>query len=643
MSTQNDSRQILAATMRRCLPPMGYVLVFSLAINLLFLTSSLYMMQVFDRVMSSKSMDTLLFLTAIALFALLVLSTLEMVRSYVMVRVGSWMDAKLSNTAFDRVIGATLDGKNYNVQSLRDIQSLKGVVGGSGLFPLFDAPWAPIYLLVLYMLHPVLGHVALAGAVILFMFAVINEVATKQPLGLAGNATSQAMLVTETAQRNAQAIEAMGMVGAMKQRWLASNQNARLLQQNASDRASIVLSASKFFRQSLQIAIFAAGAMLALQQEISAGAMIAASMLMGRALAPVEQAIGTWKQILSARQAYARLQTFFGHGERRDDAMQLPVPAGHLHVDNVSFAIGEPPRPLLKRIDFQLAPGEVLALIGHSAAGKSTLAKLMSGIHKPNAGTVRLDGADIFQWRRDDIGNHLGYLPQDVELFPGTVAENIARMEQPDAEAVTKAAQLAAAHDLILTLPKGYDSEVGNNGINLSGGQRQRIALARVLYRMPKCVILDEPNSNLDNDGEEALAAAVKAMKDYGAAVVIISHRPSVLRLVDKIAYMKDGVIELFGTPDAVLAKLRGSAPAEAKAIDAANAQHAAEANPQPEATGQADAENKQTAAEEKAKADGKLVDLSQRRRKRRSKRNVLSAIPGKAARDKAALLAQSA
>jgi len=390
-------------------------------------------------------------------------------------------------------------------------------------------------------------------------------VATRKPLAEANNRWVRAMGKTEAAVRNAEVIEAMGILPGIVRRWFVDNQEALTLQEKAHDRAGILLAGSKFLRLSVQIAMLGTGAYLVVQQAITGGVMIAGSIILSRALQPVEQAIGTWKTLISARAAYDRLKSFFAAAPVRETDIALPPPAGHLSVERVVFVPPGGNKPALKGITFSLSPGEILGVVGPSAAGKSTLARLVVGAWKPYSGVVRLDGADVYAWERVDFGRHVGYLPQDVELFEGTIAENIARLEDADSEAVVAAAKRAGVHELILQLPNGYSTAIGERGTTLSGGQRQRIALARALFGDPRLIVLDEPNASLDSDGEQALLEAMVGAREHGAVVMFISHRPNLVSCADKMLLLRDGVAELFGPRDQVLPRLTRPAAVETR------------------------------------------------------------------------------
>ncbi len=526
---------------------------FSLVINLLQLTTSIYMMQVYDRVLATRNTDTLLFLTLITLSALALMALLEAMRSQIMQRSSVWIEQRIAPEGFVRAIESQLRGLSYRMEALRDLSTCRNFMGSPAMLVLYDVPWVPIYLAFIFLLHPALGWVATAGAAILCILTLVNEAFTSKLLRKNSIALQAAQRSSESISRNAEVIDCMGMMPAALQRW----QNAYLAsapdQQAAADRAGFILAATKFFRFTVQVAILGVGALLVLQNEMTSGAMIAGSIIMGRALAPVEQMISGWKHLVGARSAYQRLKIFLAAPRMRPTGIPLPAPMGVLSVDRVAFGFQNQSTPLIKGVSFSLDAGESLAIIGPSAAGKTTLIRLLCGIHEPMAGTVRLDGANVFHWQREDFGRHIGYLPQDVELFEGTVFDNIARLQKASPEQVYAAAQQAGCHDMILHLPKGYETEIGDAGAYLSGGQRQMIGLARALFGNPRLLILDEPNSNLDGDAEAILIKTLNFLKEQKTTVVVVSHRPNLLQGVDKILLLRDGMVEAFGPRNEVM------------------------------------------------------------------------------------------
>jgi ATP-binding cassette subfamily C exporter for protease/lipase len=531
---------------------------FSCVINLLMLIPTLYMLQVYDRVLVSRNTATLVMLTLMTLGLYVLMCLLELVRSRVLVRVGTRLDLLLANRVFGAAFERALQSQAGSpAKALSDLTEMRQFITGAGIFAFFDTPWTPVFLIVAAMLHPLIGLFCLIGASILLALAWLNEMVTRKPLA---EATTHAMAAGQYANnnlRNAEVIEAMGMLGNIRQRWHERQQKFLALQTLASDRAATISAASRFIRITLQSLILGLGAWLLLENEVTGGAMIAGSLLMGRALAPVDQVIAVWKQWAGARAAYFRLNTILAAFPAPQERLALPAPRGEVALEGVSAAPPGAKLAVLKNVSFRINCGDVVGVIGPSAAGKSTLARLLVGVWRAQAGTVRLDGADVASWDKAQLGPSLGYLPQDVELFEGTIAENIARFGELRSEAIVAAARMAGAHEMILRLAQGYETPAGIDGSALSGGQKQRIGLARALYGNPALVVLDEPNSNLDDAGEAALVAAIGALKARGRTVVLISHRVSTFAAVDKILVLRDGMVAGYGPRDEVLAALR--------------------------------------------------------------------------------------
>jgi len=533
------------------------LIAFSFAINLLMLTAPLFMLQVFNRVLTSRNEDTLWLLLAIAVFALMVLAGLDAVRGVILARSGAWLDERLSAPIFRLAVeGAVQVPGSGNVQGLRDLSLLRAFLTGPSMVPLLDAPWMPVFIGTIYLLHPLLGWIALGGALALFALALTNELTTRTRLQSSGAGALRALREADLATRNADVINAMGMTDAVVQRWRPGYLFSSHAQNSAGTTSAGISALSRFLRFSLQIGLLAMGAGLVLSAELTPGAMIAASILLGRALAPVEQSISAWKLTQAARQAFARLKPQLARARTDQEQMPLPRPAGHVEVDNVIYFHPGAEDPTLHGVGFDLPAGKSLAIVGPTAAGKTTLARVLVGNLAPRVGKVRLDGMDVAQWDRADLGKHIGYLPQDIELFSGTIADNIARMQEPDADAVITAARLAGVHDLILRLPRGYDTAVGPEGARLSGGQRQRIGLARALYGIPSLVVLDEPNSNLDGEGELALAKALGALREQGVTAIVITQRAGILNTVDQILVLNEGRVQRVGPREDVLRNL---------------------------------------------------------------------------------------
>lgn len=534
---------------------------FSCVVNVLMLAPSLYMMQVYDRVLTSQNEMTLLVITLLILGIFSLLGGLEWVRGQLLVRSSAQLDRQLSDRVFTASFDARLHGRGLSPgQALADLAGLRQFLAGSGIIAFFDLPWIPVYLVVITLLHPLLGVFALVGGLFLLALTWLTERATQRPLSAASVSSIQASNFANANLKNAEVIEGMGMLKAIRARWFDKHRAGLLQQQQASDRASVIGAFTRFVRLAQQSLVLGLGALLVIEGELSSGGMIAASILMGRVLAPVEQVIGAWKSLISARASYERLQKMLEAFPLRPPRMPLPPPTGQLRLENLLAQAPGSQRPILRIALAEVERGDVVGVIGPSASGKSTLARVLMGIWPLAAGTVRLDGADIASWDRETLGPFVGYLPQDVELFDGTIAENIARFGPVVPEKVVRAAEQAGIHEMILRFPNGYDTTVGPDGEFLSGGQRQRIALARALYGEPVFVVLDEPNSSLDDAGEKALLRAVADLKARAATVVLISHRTSIIAVVDKLLVLKDGMIHAFGPRAEVLRALNEAA-----------------------------------------------------------------------------------
>ncbi|MCF3194611.1 type I secretion system permease/ATPase [Pseudomonas bubulae] len=540
--------------------------LFSAVINLLMLAPALYMLQVYDRVLASGNQMTLLMLTLMILGLFGLMGALEWVRSQVVIRLGTQMDMRLNQRVYDAAFEAQLrTGSPAAAQALNDLTSLRQFATGNALFAFFDAPWFPVYLFVIFMFSPWLGLLALGGAVLLMILAWVNQHVSQAPLKAASVLSVQATQQASAHLRNAEAIEAMGMLDTLRGRWLAQH-TAFLAQQNlASEKTATVSAWSKGVRLALQSLVLGLGALLAVQGQITAGMMIAGSILMGRVLSPIDQLIGVWKQWSSARLAYQRLEALLHSYPARAQRMALPAPRGELAVEQLSASAPGTRRATLANLSFTLPAGQVLGVIGPSGCGKSTLARLLIGVWQPLAGKVRLDGAELSQWDKHQLGPHLGYLPQDIQLFAGTIAQNIARFAEVDADKVLAAAQLAGVHQLILQLPEGYETRLGEGGAGLSGGQKQRIGLARALYGLPAVIVLDEPNSNLDEAGEQALLQAIAQLKQHKRTLILITHKPNVLTLTDQLLILREGQLQAFGPTAKVLGAPAAAKPAAAK------------------------------------------------------------------------------
>jgi ATP-binding cassette subfamily C exporter for protease/lipase len=578
--------------------------VFSAIVNLLMLAPSLYMLQVYDRVLGSRNEVTLLMLTLLIVGAYLFMGGLELIRSYVLVRVGAQFDMTLNKRVYTAAFEQNLKQAGGNAgQALADLTNLRQFLTGSALFAFFDAPWFPIYLIVIFVFEPVLGLFALGGTVLLIILAVVNERVTKEPLAEANSMSIQVNTLATNNLRNAEVIESMGMLPNLMGRWFKLHGKFLTLQAGASQKAGLISALTKFVQISMQSLVLGLGALLVLDNKITPGMMIAASILLGRTLQPVQQVIAVWKSVSGARSSYERLEALLENNPAREAGMALPAPTGNLTLENVTAAPPGVKVPIVKGVSFGILPGDVLGVLGPSGSGKSTLARLLVGVWPAMIGKVRLDGADIYQWNKAELGPHVGYLPQDIELFAGSISENIARFGEVDADKVVQAAKRAGVHEMILQFPEGYDTKLGDGGAGLSGGQKQRIGLARAMYGDPALLVLDEPNSNLDDVGEAALQAAVLDLRNRGKTIIMITHRPSAIGVTTKLLLMRDGAVHMFGPTQAVLNALQ---EANKKAVEAqAAAQQAAQAQAQAAQAAQAQAAAQRAAAPAPADVTG--------------------------------------
>lgn len=541
---------------------------FSMVINLLQLVPTIYMLQLYDRVVPTGNRSTLLMLTLIMLVLFLTMGALEWVRSQILVRVSSRLETLLNERLFQVAYKFSLytGGQRASSQPLDDLTSLRQFMTGNGLFAFFDVPWMPVYIAVMFIFHPLYGWAAVATSIILIIIAIIQEKSTGNLLNEANTLAVAGRGLVNKNLRNAEVIESMGMLQNIQQRWLEGTRQVLVLQATASSRAGLISGLSKIIRLSSQSLILGLGAYLVIENEITPGLMIGGSILLGRALAPIDLMIGTWKGFINARSQYKRLNEMLLQIPAESEKMTLPAPEGSFQIE---AAVVVPPgakTPVIKGITMGIAKGDVVGIIGPSGAGKSTFARALLGIWPAANGKIRLDGADVFAWNRHELGPFFGYLPQDIELFEGTISENIARFGDIDPEKVVNAAKMADVHDLILRLPEGYDTRIGASGGNLSGGQRQRIGLARALYGDPVVVVLDEPNSNLDEQGELALGNAIQRLKQKRVTVIVITHRNNVLANVDKLLILNDGLLSVYGPKDQVVAHLQQQQMAAAQA-----------------------------------------------------------------------------
>lgn len=540
-------------------PVMWSVVAFSFFINVLGLTGSIYMMQVYDRVLSSRSIQTLVLLTLIVALLYAVGAGLESLRTQILSRGGVKFDEGVKEQAFDAVQRASLKRPSpAHVQALRDVDTVRDFFAGPGVIAFCDLPWVPIYIIFATLLHPYYGILVVIACLVSGVLAFANDRATRPILDRATKAHISANNQALTTFRNAEVLQAMGMVGQLRQRWSQHRAAAMGWQGLAADRAAFLVSATKFNRVFMQSLILGLGAWLAINREISPGMMIAASIVCGRCIQPIEAAIGNWKSVVAARSAYRRVQDLLRTLPAAVQRVRLPDPKGAVQVENLVVQAPGRDVPVLRGVSFALPAGATLGVIGPSAAGKSSLARALVGVWQPSAGAVRLDGSELAHWDSEQLGSALGYLPQDVELFSGSIADNICRFGTRDDARIVEAAQMAGVHEMIQRLPQGYNTEIGDGGAALSGGQRQRVALARAIYGRPALIVLDEPNASLDAAGEQALNLAVQALKAGGSTVILVTHKTNSLGLCDMILLLNEGAVAGFGPRDEVLAKMLG-------------------------------------------------------------------------------------
>ncbi|CAD5201415.1 type I secretion system permease/ATPase [Pseudomonas sp. FEN] len=543
------------------------VACFTALINLLMLVPSIYMLQVYDRVLTSQNETTLVMLTLMVVGFFAFIGLLEVLRSFIVIRIGSALERRLNLRVYQAAFERNLSrGEGQAGQALGDLTHIRQFLTGPALFAFFDAPWFPIYLLVIFLFNPWLGVFASVGVLLLIALACLNESMTQKPLSEASGYSQRSSQLASSHLHNAEIIQAMGMLGALRRRWFQVHSGFLARQNRASDIGAVITSLSKMLRLCLQSLVLGLGALLVIKGEMTAGMMIAGSILMGRVLSPIDQLIAVWKQWSTAKLAYQRLDGLLREFPEVQGQMSLPAPQGQVAFEQVSAGPPGKSGATLHLVSFSLAPGEVLGVLGASGSGKSTLARVLVGVWPTLGGTVRLDGADLHRWDRDDLGPHIGYLPQDIELFSGSIAENIARFAEVDSAKVVEAARQAGVHELILRLPQGYDTLLGEDGSGLSGGQKQRVALARALYGGPRLVVLDEPNSNLDVVGETALTQAIALLKARGSTVVLVTHRSTSLTQADKLLVLNEGRLQAFGGSADVLKALSAGAQPAAQA-----------------------------------------------------------------------------
>ncbi|MBJ6727429.1 type I secretion system permease/ATPase [Geomesophilobacter sediminis] len=529
---------------------------FSLIINLLLLSPTYFMLQLYDRVINTRSEEALWLLIVLLFIALVVMGALEVVRSHILVTANNAIDAQLAPLVLNKTIeeATSPEGDQYRY-AMKDLTTVRTFLTGYGMVQALDVPWLPIYMVLLYVMNPYLFYLLTLGSIIMVLLTMLSNSLTKQKLSEASGANREASRFMNSGVTNAEAVNAMGMKASLIRRWSGLNDRTIVLQTRASSRAGAVNGTTKFLRQFIQSMAMATGTYICLKDpSFTPGAMIAGGILFGKALGPMEYLISGWGSLLETKAAYTRLDAFFKRvTEGEPHLMELPPPTGQISVEHVTFGIRATSKVLVRDVTFSLAAGEFLGIVGASASGKSTLARLLVNVWKPLQGVIRLDGSDAGSWPAERLGRHIGYLPQDIELFAGTVAENIARLEEPDSDKVIAAAKLAGLHEIILHMANGYDTQVGEGGAILSGGQRQRIGFARALYGNPKILVLDEPNSSLDSAGEQALVNALLQLKAAGKTTILITHNPSFLAHVDKLLVMQEGMAIAFGSKDAVL------------------------------------------------------------------------------------------
>jgi len=535
--------------------------IFTACMNLLLLVPSLYMLEVYDRVLTSRNEFTLLMLSLIVFFLYLIYSFLDVIRSHTVIAVGKKIDAELNHRTYTAAFEQNLKIRGGNAgQALNDLTTIRQFVTGPSLYAFFDAPWFPFYLIVIFLFNVWLGIFSTVCVLILLILAYLNEACTHKPLAEASTLSVHSSNIAGNNLRQAEVIESMGMLPQLRDRWYDVHSKFLEKQALASERAASLGAATKFFRTLMQSLALGFAAYLVLENQLSPGMMIAATILLGKATSPLEMAIGSWRQWRNTVSSYERLTQLLFDNPPRIVGMSLPKPEGYLSMESIYAAPPGVKKAVLKNVSLSIAPGDVLGVIGPSAAGKSTLARVAAGIWPSTPNSARIDGADIYRWNKDELGPAIGYMPQDVEIFPGTVSENIARFTQFNPQDVVEAAKLAGVHDMILYFPEGYDTRIGDGGVGLSGGQKQRLALARAIFGKPSLVILDEPNSNLDDAGELALVGVIRKLQARKASVLVITHRISVLQATNKLLLLQDGMVQMFGPTKDVLQALKKKA-----------------------------------------------------------------------------------
>jgi len=569
MAKTQNTRGELEQAVRARLPQFAVAGVFSGVINLLYLSSPLYLMQIYNRVLVSENVTTLLLLTLILVCALLTMGALDALRAQLLVRAGMQLDRALSNRLFEALVRKSARaGFSRGSQILRQFDQFRTFITGPGIYFAFDLPWIPLYLALLFLIHPLLGVLATVGAAVLLCLALVNEWTTRPSLRTAEAEGNRAYGFTENILRHSDVVVAMGMQPAVEGHWQRSRDTMLASQGIASDRNAVVSSGIRFARLLLQALMLGAGAWLAIGQFIQPATIFAASIIMGRALVPVEQGVATWKQFTEARLAYREVSNLLGEVTKPADRTIVPVERYGITGERLVYALPQRPKPIIRDVNFSIEPGEAIGVVGPSGSGKSTLARLLIGAISPNAGKLSFGGLDYRSWDPSEFGRRIGYLPQDVGLFAGTVRENIARFGDASIEDVVSAAKRAGVHEMILELPKQYDTELGPEGVGLSGGQRQRLGLARALLGEPRLLVLDEPNANLDAAGETGLRDALQALRETGTTIVLITHRTTILSVVDRMMFVRDGQLEVFDVPDEVYRHIKENVVPAMKAAE---------------------------------------------------------------------------
>ena len=561
---ENSNKSDLQTALFLCKSAFIWAAFFSMVINILQLVPTIFMLQVYDRVVPTGNKSTLLMLTLLMVVLFLTMGSLEWVRSQILVRVSTRLETLLNKRLFQVSYKQALfsGGQSASGQALDDLTSLRQFLTGNGLFAFFDMPWIPIYIALLFVFHTLYGLAGIVTSILLIIVAIIQENATAKLLAEANSLAITGRSLVNKNLRNAEVIESMGMLKNIQSRWVLGSDQILILQATASSRAGLINGLSKLIRISSQSLILALGAYLVIENEITAGLMLGGSVLLGRTLAPIDMMIGSWKGFINARGQYQRLNTMLIQIPADSPKMPLPAPLGLFHLESAEVTPPGATQPILKGISLVINIGDVIGVIGPSGCGKSTFARALLGIWPTSKGKIRLDGAEVSNWNRHELGPYIGYLPQDIELFEGSISENIARFGDVNPDKIVAAAKMADVHNLILQFPKGYDTIIGANGGNLSGGQRQRIGLARALYGDPVIVVLDEPNSNLDEQGEYALGQAIQLLKQKKTTIVVITHRNNVLNNVDKLLILQDGLLSVYGPKDQVIAHLQQQAEA---------------------------------------------------------------------------------